>query len=124
MQVAVAIFKVLYLKGEFIMWNKEQADNMLKEFQKNNEDASCQEMQQQTDLQKYFASMELGFDLCGFYGNFCDFCDKSQEFPCAKAFVKMCKETAETEEVSLSDSLKALAKAKTDSSINKKSIAK
>ena len=106
------------------MWNKEQADSMLKELAIGKKKDMAKNMQQATDLQKYYASIEEGFDLCGNYGGFCAYCDKEQENPCANAYLKMCKEKDETEKVSLSESLKALSKVKTDASINKKSIAK
>ncbi len=109
------------------MWNKEYADEMLAKFPKDKKKATIAKMQQEIDVQKYCASYDLGFDLCGFYGSFCAYCDKSLENPCAKAFVKMrdAKKVVEEEvAVSLSDSLKSLADAKTDGAICKKSIAK
>lgn len=106
------------------MWNKEQADNMLKELAKSKAKDKTLKMQQATDLQKYYGSMEEGKDLCGAYGSFCKYCDKAEKNPCANAYLKMCKAQEESEKVTLAESLKALAKAKTDANINKKSIAK
>ena len=106
------------------MWNKQQADNMLKDLAKSRKKDKLQNMQNATDIQKYYGSMDEGADLCGAYGSFCEYCDKSVENPCANAFMAMNKAKEEAEAVSLAESLKALAKAKTDASINKKSIAK
>lgn len=106
------------------MWNKQQADEMLKGLALGKKKDLAKNMQQATDLQKYYGSIQEGTDLCGNYGSFCAYCDKSQENPCANAYLKMCKEQQEAEKVSLADSLKSLAKVKTDASITKKSIAK
>lgn len=108
------------------MWNKTQADELLKSFPIDKKKSTLDKMQQAIDVQKYCASYDLGFDLCGFYGSFCEYCDKSVKNPCANAFVKMMEEKAKSEEVavSLSDSLKSLKNAKTDGAISKKSIAK
>ncbi len=106
------------------MWNKQQADNMLKELAKSRKKDKVQLMQNATDLQKYYGSIDEGKDLCGTYGSFCEYCDKSVENPCANAYLNIYNANKEAEKVSLADSLKALAKAKTDANINKKSIAK
>ena len=105
------------------MWTKEQADNMLKELATGKKKDMVKNMQQATDLQKYYGSIEEGYDLCGNYGSFCAYCNKDEENPCANAYLKMCKELQEAEKVSLADSLKALAKVKTDANVNKKTIA-
>jgi len=109
------------------MWNKEDAIKLLEKFPKDKKKATIAKIQGEIDVHKYCASYDLGFDLCGFYAEFCDCCDKTEENPCAKAYVRMrdLKKGAEEEvAVSLSDSLKSLADAKTDGAINKKSIAK
>ncbi len=105
------------------MWNKQQADNMLKDLAKSRKKDKLQNMQNATDLQKYYGSMEEGKDLCGAYGSFCEYCDKTVKNPCANAYIAMSKAKSDTEKVTLAESLKSLAKAKTDANINKKSIA-
>lgn len=52
------------------------------------------ELQQKCDVEKWVASETAGRDLCGEAFEFCAFCDKSLEFPCAKAAALMKKKTA------------------------------
>lgn len=52
------------------------------------------ELQQKCDVEKWVASETAGRDLCGEAFEFCAYCDKSLEFPCAKASAVMKKKTA------------------------------
>lgn len=47
-----------------------------------------QSKQNKFDREKWGESSKLGRDLCGTY-DFCAFCDKSLEYPCANAMQKL-----------------------------------
>jgi hypothetical protein len=51
---------------------------------------TLKQRQQKLDLQKWVDSKRNGKDMCGEY-DFCQFCDKSLQYPCAKAYNKMQK---------------------------------
>jgi hypothetical protein len=51
---------------------------------------TLKQRQQKLDLQKWVDSKRNGKDMCGEY-DFCQLCDKSVEYPCAKAYNKMQK---------------------------------
>jgi hypothetical protein len=51
---------------------------------------TLKQRQQILDLQKWVDSKHNGKDMCGEY-DFCKFCDKSVQYPCAKAYNKMQK---------------------------------
>lgn len=51
---------------------------------------TLKQRQQKLDLQKWVDSKRNGKDMCGEY-DFCQFCDKSVEYHCAKAYNKMQK---------------------------------
>lgn len=46
------------------------------------------ELQDKIDLQKWLESEAKHFDMCGSY-SYCDFCDKSEQTPCANAYERM-----------------------------------
>ena len=51
---------------------------------------TLKQRQQKLDLQKWVDSKRNGKDMCGEY-DYCVLCDKTAEFPCAKAYNKMKK---------------------------------
>ena len=51
---------------------------------------TLKQRQQKLDIQKWVDSKRNGKDMCGEY-DFCQFCDKSVQYPCAKAYSKMQK---------------------------------
>jgi wobble nucleotide-excising tRNase len=51
---------------------------------------TLKQRQQKLDIQKWVESKRNGKDMCGEY-DFCQFCDKSVQYPCAKAYNKMQK---------------------------------
>ena len=51
---------------------------------------TLKQRQQKLDLQKWVDSKRNGKDMCGEYP-YCSACNKSVEFPCAKAYNKMQK---------------------------------
>lgn len=46
------------------------------------------ELQQKMDVEKWLDSETRHFDMCGSY-DYCAFCDKSEETPCANAYLRM-----------------------------------
>lgn len=46
------------------------------------------ELQQKMDVEKWLESETRHFDMCGSY-DYCAFCDKSEETPCANAYLRM-----------------------------------
>lgn len=46
------------------------------------------ELQEKLDMQKWFDSETRHYDMCGDY-DYCAFCDKSEQTPCANAFERM-----------------------------------
>ena len=53
---------------------------------------SLKERQKRLDLKKWLDSKSEQKDTCGSY-DYCQFCDKLVQYPCAKAFMKMEKES-------------------------------
>lgn len=51
------------------------------------------ELQQKLDIQKWVDSQANGADTCGKY-EYCEYCDKTAENPCAKAYLKAHKPAA------------------------------
>ena len=49
---------------------------------------SNKERQGRLDEKKWLDGIKYGKDMCGEY-NYCALCDKTEEFPCAKAYNKM-----------------------------------
>ncbi len=47
-------------------------------------------LQEKLDVQKWIDSEEKGRDTCGEY-DYCTFCDKTEDTPCAKAYNKATK---------------------------------
>lgn len=59
------------------------------------------ELQEKMDVSKWLDSEQAHRDLCGNY-EYCAFCNKAEEFPCANAYVRMTeKENAEKESEAL-----------------------
>ena len=59
------------------------------------------ELQEKMDVSKWLDSEQAHRDLCGNY-EYCAFCNKAEEFPCANAYVRMTeKENAEKEREAL-----------------------
>ena len=49
---------------------------------------SNKERQGRLDEKKWLDGIKFGKDMCGEY-DYCALCDKTEEFPCAKAYNKM-----------------------------------
>ena len=55
------------------------------------------ELQQKMDVEKWLESETRHFDMCGSY-DYCAFCDKSEETPCANAYLRMTAQDAQEAE--------------------------
>lgn len=69
------------------------------------------ELQQKMDVEKWLESETRHFDMCGSY-DYCAFCDKSEETPCANAYLRMTAqadaEAAASEDLSFEDDTEAV----------------
>lgn len=69
------------------MWNFEGPLEVLNEIEPT--EANVERIQSVIDIDKYVISEQTGFDLCGDYAPFCKNCDKTAEYPCARAYLNM-----------------------------------
>ena len=56
-----------------------------------------EELQGRLDVDKWLESEREKRDLCGSYG-YCAYCDKTEEFPCANAYVRMTERERDAEQ--------------------------
>ncbi|MGN1103854.1 MAG: hypothetical protein ACI4QI_03170 [Candidatus Coproplasma sp.] len=71
------------------MWDENAPLELLKEMPQILSAENLCKIQEVIDKDKYINSMERQQDLCGQYAPFCDTCDKTVQYPCAVAYVKM-----------------------------------
>ncbi len=75
------------------MWDENAPLELLKEMPKVLTVENLAKIQEVIDKDKYVNSYAMGCDLCGRYAPFCDGCDKTIQYPCAVAYVKMMQES-------------------------------
>ena len=61
------------------------------------EENYTEELQGRLDVDKWLESEREERDLCGSYG-YCAYCDKTEEFPCANAYVRMMERERDAEQ--------------------------
>ncbi|MCD8205416.1 MAG: hypothetical protein LUD29_02225 [Clostridia bacterium] len=71
------------------MWSEGNLKGLMSQLPKVINDANLSRIQECIDYDKFISSYDLGEDLCGTYAPFCEGCDKTREFPCAYAYLKM-----------------------------------
>ncbi len=71
------------------MWNSQAPLQLLLSMPNTLSKENLINLQAVIDVDKIINSQRLKRDLCGEYAPFCDFCDKSLQYPCAHAYVKM-----------------------------------
>lgn len=71
------------------MWNSQKPLELLLSMPSTLNKENVQNLQAVIDVDKIINSEKEHRDLCGEYAPFCDFCDKSLQYPCAHAYVKM-----------------------------------
>ncbi len=74
------------------MWNNDSVLKLIQEMPNVLNDVNLERIQNLIDYDKYVGSVESDYDLCGTYANFCKYCDKIGNYPCAVAYVKMMQE--------------------------------
>lgn len=71
------------------MWNSQRPLELLLSMPSTLNKENLENLQAVIDVDKIINSQLHNRDLCGEYAPFCDFCDKSLQYPCARAYVKM-----------------------------------
>lgn len=86
------------------MWDSEAPLNLLKSMPAQLNKENLRNIQEIIDVDKYKNSMELKRDLCGEYAPFCEYCDKTVQYPCAVAYVRMKQAEGMQIEIAVTDS--------------------
>lgn len=71
------------------MWNSQEPLKLLLSMPNTLNKENLEKLQGIIDVDKIINSQLLNRDLCGEYAPFCGLCDKSLQYPCAHAYVKM-----------------------------------
>ena len=71
------------------MWNENGALELLQSMPHVLTKKDLAELQQVIDNDKFLNSLKPRDELCGNYAPFCKNCDKTEESPCAVAYVRM-----------------------------------
>jgi hypothetical protein len=84
------------------MWNENTPMDLLNNLPLDLNAQNEAEIQMVIDQHKYEQSAELNCDLCGVYAPFCQVCDKSANFPCARAYIASKQKEVNSVEVTTS----------------------
>jgi hypothetical protein len=84
------------------MWNENTSLDYLNNLPLDLNAQNEAEIQMVIDQHKYENSEELNCDLCGYYAPFCQVCDKSVNFPCARAYLASKQKEVDSVEVTTS----------------------